>query len=191
METHFRLLWKWNRRLNLTSLRDERAVVRRHFLESLQASPFVADSGILLDFGSGNGFPGVVLRLLNPGIRLKVLDSSGKKCSFLRELFRVLGWDVADVIHRRVDRVADLEGLGGFRYIAVRGVKLSPRLFQGLLGTLRPGGELLVFTGAGLIPALGAMAGPGCRILTHTLAGADPTCLAVIRTGDVPRGTSS
>jgi 16S rRNA (guanine527-N7)-methyltransferase len=190
METHFRLLQKWNRKLNLTSLRDDREVIRRHFLESMQAAPFLEETGTLLDFGSGNGFPGVPLGLLRPGIRLLTLDSAVKKCSFLRELYRVLGWPVADVVHRRVDRRSDLEDLGRFRYITVRGVKMEAERIRGLLESLEGSGSLILFTGQGDLPFIRKSAGSEARLDTHPLAGRARTVVAVIHPPDVPRGTS-
>ena len=147
METHFRLLQRWNRRINLTAIRDDRGIVRRHFLESIQAAPVLESPGKILDFGSGNGFPGIPLALLRPHLSLQVVDSSEKKCSFLKELFGALGWDTRGVVRRRVDGAADLHDLDALQYITVRAVRLERKLVDGLIGLLAPGGALILFAG--------------------------------------------
>lgn len=190
MELHFHLLKKWNSRVNLTSIRDDREMVRRHFLESIQASPLLQEDGPILDFGSGNGFPGVPLKLLRPG-KLKVLDASRKKCSFLKELFRQLEWEVSDVIHRRVNYASDLQDLGRFQYLTARAVSLTRELLSGLPGILRPGGLALFFVGENQVPGIEKMVGGPARVQKIPLLGRKNACLAVVRVPNVPRGTFS
>ena len=188
MELHFHLLKKWNSRVNLTSIRGDREMVRRHFLESIQAAPLLQEAGPILDFGSGNGFPGVPLKLLHHG-KLKVLDSSLKKCSFLKELFRQLEWDVSDVIHRRVNDASDLQDLGRFQYLTARAVSLTRELLSGLPGILRPGGLALFFVGKSQVPGIEKLVGGLARVQKIPLLGRKNACLAVVRVPNVPRGT--
>ncbi len=188
MEIHFRLLRKWNHRLNLTAVRDERAIARRHFLEAIQASPHLSPSGPLLDLGSGNGFPGVPIKLLNPRISLTVVDSSERKCSFLKELFRALEWDVSGVVCRRVNEPADLQGLGKFRSIVMRGVKPKGKLLRVLLDGLEPEGTLMVFLGKGQIDPVRVALGDAATLDPVPMAGPQATFLGIIRPQNVPRG---
>ncbi len=62
-ETHYRLLQKWSRRMNLTGLKDESMIARRHFLEPIAIADLLDDRGRLVDLGSGNGFPAVPLKV--------------------------------------------------------------------------------------------------------------------------------
>src|SRR5438093_3504946 len=89
-ETHYRLLQKWSRRMNLTGLKDEEAIVRRHFLEPLVAADLLEEEGTLVDLGSGNGFPAVPLKILRPGLDLVLVESSEKKSAFLWAVVREL-----------------------------------------------------------------------------------------------------
>ena len=180
MEIHFRLLLKWNRRLNLTAVREERQIARRHFLEAIQAAPYLSPAGPLLDLGSGNGFPGVPIKLLNPRISLTVVDSSEKKCSFLKELFRALEWDISGVICRRVSEPADLQDLGEFRSIAMRGVKPQTKLLRLLLDRLEPEGILLIFLGKGQIDPVRAALGDAATLDPVPMAGTRESFLGII-----------
>src|SRR2546426_6518190 len=57
LEVHYRLLQEWSRRMNLTGLKDEETIIKRHFLEPIAVARLLHDEGTLVDLGSGNGFP--------------------------------------------------------------------------------------------------------------------------------------
>jgi 16S rRNA (guanine527-N7)-methyltransferase len=117
ISTYTDILIHWNARINLTAIRDEEAIVTRHFGESLFAarhlfpkvypvppvSPVVKDVDVdpandqrpatndrLADLGSGAGFPGIPIKLWAPHIALTLIESNQKKATFLRELTRAL-----------------------------------------------------------------------------------------------------
>jgi 16S rRNA (guanine527-N7)-methyltransferase len=98
LTSYLDLLLRWNRRLNLTAVRDEQNIVIRHFGESLFAAAqwFPADAPrrnptpAVADIGSGAGFPGIPLKLYAPSIRLTLIEAHGKKATFLREVVRAL-----------------------------------------------------------------------------------------------------
>lgn len=78
------LLEKWNRVYNLTAVRDRRDMVSQHLLDCLAIVPHVR-AATILDVGSGGGFPGIPLALALPDAQVTLLDSSQKKCAFLRQ----------------------------------------------------------------------------------------------------------
>lgn len=85
------LLVRWNRTVNLTSVREPEDMVRRHLAESLCCAAALPGCESLLDLGSGAGFPGVPIQLMLPGIRVTLAESDAKKAAFLREAVRELG----------------------------------------------------------------------------------------------------
>lgn len=86
------LLHKWNRAYNLTAVRSPEAMVSRHLLDSASVA-FAVSGPTLLDVGSGPGFPGLVLAILDPGLQVTLLDSNGKKVRFQRQAVMELGLD--------------------------------------------------------------------------------------------------
>ncbi|BCB60457.1 MULTISPECIES: 16S rRNA (guanine(527)-N(7))-methyltransferase RsmG [Halomonadaceae] len=78
------LLHKWNRAYNLTAVRDVEEMVSRHVLDSAAVAPYVHGPE-LLDVGAGPGLPGLVLAIMNPELRVTLLDSNGKKVRFQRQ----------------------------------------------------------------------------------------------------------
>lgn len=85
------LLMRWNARMNLTAVRDEEGILRRHFVECIRAARALpAGIETLLDFGSGAGLPGIPIALCRPEIAVTLAESQSKKAMFLREVARTL-----------------------------------------------------------------------------------------------------
>lgn len=86
-EAHARLLRTWNTAINLTAIRDEAEMARRHVCDSVSAVPrvlrLIRPGSALLDIGSGGGYPGLPLAASLPLGRVGLLDSVGKKARFL------------------------------------------------------------------------------------------------------------
>lgn len=92
---------RWNRAYNLTAVRQAREIITRHLLDSLAIAPYVA--GTLVDVGSGAGLPAVPLAILDPTRSVIAVDSSGKRCRFLRAVTRDLKLDNLQVVQSRVE----------------------------------------------------------------------------------------
>ncbi len=102
-------LKKWNRKINLTAVRDDRDIVIKHFLDSLAyRKGFIPTPGMaLLDMGSGAGFPALPLKIAYPEITVTMVESVKKKASFLRHIIMMLKIQRAEVIDRRTGELAD------------------------------------------------------------------------------------
>ena len=145
MASHYRLLRRWGARMNLTGLKDEEAILSRHFLEPIAASDLLSGEGRLLDLGSGNGFPAVPLKVLHPGLALVLVEASEKKSAFLWAVLRELGLKEARVETRRVERAKDLDDLLPCRYLTFRALRGRDLLEGAGDQLLEPGGRALLF----------------------------------------------
>jgi 16S rRNA (guanine527-N7)-methyltransferase len=145
MITHYRILLKWGRRMNLTGLRDVQSIARRHFLEPVETADLIGEDGTLLDLGSGNGFPAIPLAIMHPGLRLVLVESSQKKSEFLWAVIRELGLRRAKVETRRVERRSDLDDHLPTDYITFRAIRGAELLAGEGEAVLRPGGRLLAY----------------------------------------------
>ena len=97
LNIYYNFLIEYNSHTNVTAITDEKEVYFKHFLDSLMVSKAVNLSNqIILDIGSGAGFPGIVLKIFYPNIKLSVLDSNNKKITFINMLLEKL--NINDVI---------------------------------------------------------------------------------------------
>jgi len=100
--TYLRLLSKWNRVYNLTAIDTPERMLTHHLLDSLAILPCLGD-GPLLDVGSGAGLPGIPLAIARPELAVTLLESSDKKCGFMRQAVIELGLRRVAVAHARVE----------------------------------------------------------------------------------------
>jgi 16S rRNA (guanine527-N7)-methyltransferase len=103
LAAHLELVAKWNRVHNLTAVRETSQMVVLHVMDSLSLLPHLGDARTLLDVGSGPGFPGIPLAILQPEIEVTLLDSSSKKCAFLEQARAELGLANVHVTCERVE----------------------------------------------------------------------------------------
>lgn len=138
-------LWAWSRRFNLTGLKTRERMVIELFLDSLIPSPFLPEKAMVLDVGSGAGFPGLPLKIRHPGLNMHLLEKSAKKASFLKQVIRALSLRDIDVIQERVEAHPRRSGYGVITSRAAASLKQTLAWCSPLLAS---GGLLVVFLGA-------------------------------------------
>ena len=131
------LLAAWNPRVNLTGARTAAARVDLLIAPVLPAAA-VPDPGRLLDVGSGNGSPGLVLALLRDDLEVTLLEPRARRWAFLREAVRRTGRSQTRVLRLRHDQCREAPA----PTVTVRALALP---LAGLLSLVEPGGRLLVF----------------------------------------------
>ncbi len=146
---YHRELLLWNRRINLVSEQTSREIVVRHFVDSLTPAPWIEKpDGLLIDIGSGGGFPGIPLRIALPGLQLTLVESSRKKTSFLAHIVRTLHLDNVTIIRERVEAlVGEPACAGSFDTVLSRAAFKLPELLRMASFFLKPGGLLIALKG--------------------------------------------
>jgi 16S rRNA (guanine527-N7)-methyltransferase len=150
---HARAVRRAAERLHLTTVLDPGEFLERHVGESLEGAAMIdpAAAGVLLDLGSGNGYPGLVLSAARPGLSAVLAEASARRAEFLREAIRETGFATARVLERQVQRAADLPELaGGIRVVVTRAAGGWERVIPRLAPSLAPDGEVLVWAGEDL-----------------------------------------
>lgn len=111
-QRYMEVLMEWSERVSLTAVRDEEGIQRRHFLESAALVPALHEQGFtlqehsLIDVGSGAGIPGIPLKILEPSLRLTLVEAKQRKAEFLIALLPELGISDVTVLTRRSEEVA-------------------------------------------------------------------------------------
>jgi 16S rRNA (guanine527-N7)-methyltransferase len=136
-------LKKWNQRINLTSLTTDRDMAVKHFLDSLTIVPFLQGAAHVLDIGTGAGFPGLPLKIFAPSIDVLLLESSQKKCSFLRHIVRGLKLANVEIVHGRAEDKKMIERYGSsFDLVLSRALADLPTSLQLALPYAKRGGRI-------------------------------------------------
>jgi 16S rRNA (guanine527-N7)-methyltransferase len=127
---------EWGARMNLTAIRERSQQITRHVLDSLSVHPWLRGERIA-DLGSGAGFPGIPLAIVASGRHFTLIESTGKKCDFLRHVVRELGLANVEVAQARSDHLRP----------AVRFGTVIARAVGPLAKLVRSGGHLVAAAG--------------------------------------------
>jgi 16S rRNA (guanine527-N7)-methyltransferase len=178
ISTYVNVLTKWNARTNLTAIREEEDIVRRHFGESLFAAAALLDPGTsitAIDVGSGAGFPGLPMKIFAPGLHQTLVESHGKKATFLREVVRALHLKDVSVVEGRaegLDITAEL--------VTFRGVEKFEAILVAASKLVAPGGRLAALIGAAQVARAHELL-PGEWLEPRTIPGSESRVLAIWR----------
>lgn len=93
---------EWNARMNLTAIRERGAQITKHLLDSLAVQPYLQGTRVL-DVGTGAGFPGLPLALVNPERQFTLLDATAKKLKFVAHAAELIGLTNVTTVHVRVE----------------------------------------------------------------------------------------
>lgn len=147
-DLYLKELLKWNEKINLTAIRTEKGIVLKHFLDSLSVLPYLPKAVSLLDVGSGAGFPGIPIKIIQSSYEVTLIDSVRKKVDFQRHIIRTLGLRAIEAIHGRLQDKEILQRLGGQFDTVISRAFSDIRTFLALgYPFLKKGGMLVVMKG--------------------------------------------
>jgi 16S rRNA (guanine527-N7)-methyltransferase len=177
---YLNLLLRWNKKINLTAIRDPEECVTRHFGESLFLARHLELRGNLLDIGSGAGFPGLALKIVFPEVLVTLLEPVAKKRAFLKEAARACGFSQVEVRGERLEDLARSTPAPTFNFATMRAVGNLEALVPLATKCLTPGGNLLLWLTADQAPVL---ANIKCGLIWN-----EPLPIPLTRAGEIWRG---
>ncbi len=145
------LLRTWNQRMNLTSITDPADIDIKHYLDSLSLVTVVPsfDGLRLIDVGAGAGFPGLALAIVFPGLKVTLLDSTGKKLRFIDHVAVELGLKNVRTLHARAeDAGRDRRHRASYDIVTARAVARMPALMEYTLPLAKPEGQVIAMAGS-------------------------------------------
>jgi 16S rRNA (guanine527-N7)-methyltransferase len=142
-------LRSWNRRMNLTGISEKREMIVKLLLDPLVALPYLSSSGTVLDIGSGAGIPGMPFKIARPEFEVHLIESKGKKVSFLRDMIRRLGLKGVEAYKGRAEKRDGLPTLfNSYDIVTARALAPLKKTIGICSPYLEPGSLLVTFKGS-------------------------------------------
>ncbi len=151
------MLKEWNKKVNLTSIVDDEEIIKKHFLDSISIfnTELIKDNISLVDVGTGAGFPGIPIKIINPTIKVTLIDSLKKRVNFLEEVICELKLKGINAVHGRCEDFANQKDYREQYDIATaRAVASLPVLCEYCLPYVKIGGSFIAMKGPSVIEEL-------------------------------------
>lgn len=102
---YMNLLIEWNKKINLTAIIEPDEIILKHFIDSLTINNEIKKGDKIADIGTGAGFPGIPIKILNPENEVVLIDSLNKRLIFLDEVINKLGLQNISTVHARAEEI--------------------------------------------------------------------------------------
>ena len=145
---HAAELLKWNQKINLTRISDPDVMALKHYVDSLACIPHIPADADVLDIGTGGGFPGIPVAVVARPRSVLMIDSVGKKVSFLQHAIRLLGLTNAQARHARAQELqAEDDYREFFDRVVCRALADMTQIRDLAFPLLKPGGLVVALKG--------------------------------------------
>ncbi len=136
----------YNSHTNLSAIRDEEGIIIKHFIDSLAVLRAVDMSGAVLDIGSGGGFPGIPLKIIQPSLRMTLLDSVGKKVKAMNHFVQALELRDIIAIQERAELLAkNPEHAGKYDFVMSRATAYMSDILPWSAPFLKRNGKIVLY----------------------------------------------
>lgn len=94
---------EWNEKINVTAIKNEKDFIYKHYIDSLLINKYIKENSKVIDIGTGGGFPGIPVKIVNDSISITLIDSVNKKLNVIRESIKNLHINNVEIIHTRAE----------------------------------------------------------------------------------------
>ena len=104
-DKYMQLLLEWNEKINLTAITEPSQIILKHFIDSSSILKYIKDNDKIIDVGTGAGFPGIPIKIMNKNLDITLMDSLNKRINFLNEVIQKINLDKIKAIHARAEEL--------------------------------------------------------------------------------------
>ena len=145
---YMKLLIEWNKKINLTAIIDPEDIILKHFIDSLTIAKYINEKDKIADIGTGAGFPGIPIKILNPENEMLLVDSLNKRIKFLEMVIQEDKLKNIKVLHGRAEEIGRNKAYrGNFDVVTSRAVAKLNILLEYMLPLLKLGGKCICLKG--------------------------------------------
>ena len=139
---------EWNNKVNLTAIKEEKEFIIKHYIDSLIISKYIKEDCKIIDIGTGAGFPGIPLKLLNEKIDITLIDSVNKKLNVIKNITEKMNLNKIQIIHTRAEDLAiKKEFREKYDIATTRAVSNFCTILEYMLPFLKVGGKAICMKG--------------------------------------------
>lgn len=102
---YMQLLLEWNEKINLTAITEPNQIILKHFIDSVSILKYIKDNDKVIDIGTGAGFPGIPIKIMNETLDITLVDSLNKRVKFLNEIIQNFELNKIQAIHARAEEL--------------------------------------------------------------------------------------
>jgi len=153
LKKYYELLVEENTKYNLTSITEIEEVYIKHFYDSILLSKYIDNDKTLADVGTGAGFPGIPLKIVNPNLKVTLIEPTTKRANFLNMVIKELDLKDIKVINNRVEDISK-DHLNEFDYVTARAVADSHILLELLSPITKVKGNTILLKGSNYLEEL-------------------------------------
>ena len=146
------LLKEWNNKINLTAITEDKQILMKHFIDSLEVVKYINKNSTVIDVGTGAGFPGIVIAIYFKGdIKITLIDALNKRIDFLEEVIKELNLLNIEIVHARAEEFGQKEKYReSYDYAVSRAVAPLNILLEFDIPFIKVGGKCLLLKGTKL-----------------------------------------
>ena len=138
----------WNDKINVTAIIEPKEFIIKHFVDSITINEIINNEGKLLDVGTGAGFPGIPIKLLNNKLSVTLIDSVNKKLNVIRDVTKDMNIDNLEIIHSRAEDLArDNNYREKYDYVTTRAVSNLSTILEYMVPFLKVNGIAICMKG--------------------------------------------
>lgn len=146
--SYMNLLIEWNQKINLTTIIEPKEIIIKHFVDCGTILKYLKNGETIIDIGTGAGFPGIPVKILNENLNVTLVDSLNKRIIFLNEVCAALNLENIQLIHSRAEDLAkNKEYREKFDKSVSRAVANLSTLSEYDLPFIKTGGQMIAMKG--------------------------------------------